>query len=484
MPSATAPSDLPPLWRHQERELEEHLFDEARALLWSMRTGKTRTVIQRADLLRVFDQIDCVLVFAPNGVHDNWILRELPKYSRGHRSLAWEHQERNDPWFLEALEGLLGSGGLPWLTVNAEALQYKDTRRAVGRFIRGRRFLFVCDESDDYGAPGSKRTLFARAVGKKAAFRMILTGTVAEDSPLRVFSQFEILREGALGFTRMSDFERRYAEFETARKRNGRTFPKLMGYRNIPELRDRMAPYSSVVLREDCHDMPELLRLERAYRPSKEQLVAYEDMCLRLSAEADDGLRVTTPEAAARLVKLQQILSGYLLDPKGRAHDIAGPNPRLDVLSTECLLDPGQVIVWCRFREDVERCAARLKKDGRRVGVYYGGMTGADKNSSVDGFQARRLDAFVGTPIRGLELSEADTILWFSHVFHAMLRSQADERGTKMGGSGTSIVDFIAQGLHGGGIDLYILDNLRGKRDMSEDLARGGLKRVLEECRL
>jgi hypothetical protein len=482
MPSVPARADLPPLWKHQERELEDHLFDEARALLWSMRTGKTRTVIQRADLLRVFDQIDCVLVFAPNGVHDNWILRELPKYSRGYRSLAWEHQERNDPWFLEAFEGLLGPGRLPWLTVNAEALQYKDARKAVGRFIRGRRFLFVCDESDDYGAPGSKRTLFARAVGKKAAFRMILTGTVAEDSPLRVFSQFEILREGALGFTRADRFEARYAEFETTRKKNGRTFPKLMGYRNIPELRDRMAPYSSVVLREDCHDIPPLIRLERAYRPEPEVITAYEDMRQKLSVELSGSVRVSTSEAAARLVKLQQILSGYLQDEKGKVHSI-GHGGRLNVLSNECMLEGRQVIVWCRFREDVKRCTERLKADGHTVCTYFGEMEGHDKDRSVDGFQAGDFKCFVGTPIRGLELSAADLIFWYSHTFHAMLRSQADERGTKMGGSATSIVDTVAQ-VKGGGVDQYILDNLAHKRDISEDLARGGLKRVLEQVAL
>lgn len=490
MSSSTAEA-LPPLWEHQRRELDEHLLDPARALLWSMRTGKTRTCIERADALWSLGEVECVVVLAPNGVHENWCLREIPKYSAVARALAWCHRERDEPWFASALDAQCDERDRLrsnyWLTVNSEALQYRETRRAIGRFIRGRRFLLICDESDDYGAPGSKRTHAARAIARRAAYRMILTGTVVEDSPLKAFSQYEILEEGALGHGTMESFKRRYAEYEREAirggKRKGRTYPRLKGYRNLPELRGRMARYSSVVLREDCHDMPELLRVERAYRPSPEQLDAYETMRRKLSVTVGDDVVVTAAEAAVRLIKLQQILSGYIIDEDGRVHDIAGDNPRLDVLSTEVALDPGRVIVACRFREDVRRVAARLRADGHSVCSYLGGMASAEKNRSLDEFQAGRHKAIVITPIRGLELSAADSIVWYSHMFWAMMRSQTDERATKMGGTATTVVDLVAKGILEG-VDRYILDNQVGKRSISEDLARGGMKRVLEGVRL
>jgi hypothetical protein len=87
------------------------------------------------------------------------------------------------------------------------------------------------------------------------------------------------------------------------------------------------------------------------------------------------------------------------------------------------------------------------------------------------------------TPIRGLELSAADSVVWYSHTFWGMMRRQTDERGTKMGGTATTVVDFVAKGIFEG-VDRYILDNQEGKRSMADDLARGGLKRILQEIRL
>lgn len=487
--SASAAAELPPLWDHQRQELDGHWDTPARALLWSMRTGKTRVCVEKAERLHRAGRIDRAVVLAPNGVHDNWLLREVPKYATlPTRGLAWSHPERDLPWFSDEFLYLCRDhpDEMLWLAVNSEALQYKEVRVAIGRFIGQHRFLLIADESDDYGAPGSKRTHAARSIARRATYRMILTGTVVEDSPLKAFSQYEILEPGALGFRTYDGFEKAYAEYEYEKTwRGGRQvrYPRLKGYRNLPDLRRKMARLSSVVLREDCHDMPELLRVERLYRPSPEQLDAYETLRQELSVTLGDSTEVRAAEAAVRLVKFQQILGGYVIDNEGEVHDLPGPTPRLDALSSEVMFDPGQVIVACRFREDVKRVCVRLQADGHEVVRYYGGVSGREKNHSLDTFQAGRAKAIVLTPIRGLELSAADTVVWYSHTFWGMMRRQTDERGTKMGGSATTVVDFVAKGIREG-VDRYILDNQEGKRDIAEDLARGGLKRVLEEVRL
>ena len=110
-------------------------------------------------------------------------------------------------------------------------------------------------------------------------------------------------------------------------------------------------------------------------------------------------------------------------------------------------------------------------------------MKASEKDHALDTFQAGKAKAIVLTPIRGLELSAADTVAWYSHSFWAMMRAQTDERASKIGGTATTVVDLVARGVREG-VDRYILDNQVGKRDVSEDLARGGLKRVLEQVRL
>lgn len=476
-------------WAHQEKEFREHRDEPARAWLWQMRTGKSKALIDLSLYAWEMGVVDCVLLIAPNGVHQNWVLNQLPEHGGGiPRPVAWVYPEREDSHFLRIFEDLLKPQGLvycPWFCVNSESLQFPETRKAIGRFIKDRRFMLGVDECDDFGSPGSARSRVVRALGRRSncTMRRILTGTLAEDSPLAVFSQYEILQTGALGFTTAKTFNAHFAEFDTSYGKGGRQFQQVVGYKNLDELKDRMAPYTSVVLREDCEDMPPLLRTVKAYRPSPEQFKAYDKMREELSLSTEDGATIDATETAVRLIKLQQILSGYIIDKEGNIHGIPGGNPRLDTLASEILLEQGKAIVFCRFQEDVRRVSARLRAEGHKVFCYYGGMANKEKMDSVSEFQrAKGEGVFVATPIRGLELI-AKTIYWYSHTFWNKMRRQADERATKMGGSAVSVVDMLAKGVQGG-VDSYILANQAGKASIAEDLSRGGLKLVLERVAL
>ena len=66
-----------PRWHHQLNELNKHAEDKARALLWGMRTGKSRVIVDSACALRDGLRIKGVLVLAPNGVHLNWVRKQI-----------------------------------------------------------------------------------------------------------------------------------------------------------------------------------------------------------------------------------------------------------------------------------------------------------------------------------------------------------------------------------------------------------------------
>ena len=70
-----------PRWTHQLEELEEFGLDKARGLLWGMRTGKSRIIVDSANALRDGGKIRGGLIFAPNGVHLNWVLKQIPFHS-------------------------------------------------------------------------------------------------------------------------------------------------------------------------------------------------------------------------------------------------------------------------------------------------------------------------------------------------------------------------------------------------------------------
>lgn len=491
---------------HQLREFEASADLPARALFWQMRTGKSKVVIDTACHLYREREIDAVVVVAPNGVHENWLRRELPIHhwdSVDRRELAWrtrtagtamaketgwvskEDRERwrheHEAWWDKA-RAMLKSRDLAWFTFNSESMTRDDVRRLIARIVRNRRLLIVFDESHDFRRPGSKRTKMARALARKCPYRRILTGTPVTNSPLHAFSQYELLEPGALGFSKYGDFKDRYAEYTMESNRRGHRYPVLKEYRNLDELQERMAPWSSVVLRSDCHDLPDLVRRTRDVAMSDEQLRLYRELHRTFVLEVD-GQEVSVGESAARLAKLQQVVSGFLIDEFKDVHTIPGPCPRLDAVSDEVYLCPGKIIVWCRFREDMDRVANRLTADGHEV-VQYHGRTSDDEKARVRELFApgaeNEVKALVGWPAQGLDLSAAAEIVWYSHTFDAIMREQADERATAIGGENVSVVDVRVAG----SVDDYILDNVLDKVSVAEALAGSGMQEALRRMEL
>ena len=339
------------------------------------------------------------------------------------------------------------------------------------------------DECHDFRRPGSKRTHMARALAKRCPFRRVLTGTVVTNSPLHAFAQFELLEPGALGFQTYADFKDHHAVYTTETTRRGRTYPVLDRYTDLDGLRDSMAPWSSVVLRDDCTDLPALVRRPRHIEPSDEQLRVYRELHREFTVYLSDGTEVTMGENMSRMMKLQQVMSGFLYDEFKDLHWLPGPNPRLEALSDEVYLCPGKVIVWCRFRPDMDAVAARLRADGHKVLEYHGRVSNKDKAHVRDVFasdsEENDVKALVGYPTLGIDLSAAAEIVWYSHVFDAIIREQADERATVMGGGNTNVIDLIC-----GKTDEYILENVTDKVDVADSVAGTGLREVLRRIEM
>jgi hypothetical protein len=482
---------------HQLRECEEHGDDEARAMAWTMRTGKSKTAIDRAFYLFARGLIDAVLVIAPNGVHANWVEREFPIHAWDGVSwsaLTWrskvvstkagnklgidktlDWQIEREQWY-QALKAGMKTRELFVLAIATETMIRKDVRNAVARLLRNRRVLLVVDESDDFGTPGSTRTKMIRSMRKKCPYRIIMSGTMVTANPLAAWSQYEILAEGALGFAKYAAFKAHFAEYETAYSRHGK-YPKLVGFKNLDELRERIAAWSSVVLRSDVkmsRPIPEDIEIT----PTDEQREAYETLreSFILALEAGE---ISVGERAPRFQKMQQVFSGFVNDEYKSRHILKGANPRLDATAHQCFLAPGKFIVWCEFQADIDFLTARLLKDGMKVVAYHGRISDTQKTANLKAFKHdATVDGLVGqwqAGGRGLDMSEASTIINHSHTFKARLRAQAAERASKIGGGPVRIIDVIAPGP-----DRYILKKTKERIDIADSLAGRGLKNLLE----
>lgn len=486
-------------YEHQLYEFEKYAESQARALIWQMRTGKTKAIIDMACHLYIRHKINSVLVFAPNGVHENWLQRELPihhwdivnRYSiHWHTGTAGntlpvshieEYKEKHELWWAKASAMLKTTKSLTWFSFNSESMTRLEVRKLVKYIINKRQVLVVFDESHDFRAPGSKRTKMARALVKKCRYKRILTGTPVTNSPLHAFAQFELLQQQALGFKRYEDFKNHYARYVIGRTKSGRHYPLLAEYTNLEELKIHIAEWSSILLRKDCIDLPDLIKRTRNVKLTTEQYKIYEELHTKFTFDIGTD-EISIGENTSILTKLQQVVSGFIIDEFKQVYDIPGGNPRLEAVSNEVYLSSGKVIVWCRFREDMDRVAKRLATDGHRV-VQYHGRTSTSSKRKVRELFAPSADndikVLVGYPVLGLDLSAASTIIWYSHTFDAILREQADERATVFGGSNVSIIDLVAPG-----VDQYILDNVLNKISIAETLTEPSMNKMLRSTKL
>ncbi len=469
-------------YEHQLEEYEKYWDDNARALLWQMRTGKSKAVIDSIARNFIEGKIDGVFIIAPNGVHDNWIRREFPKHCPiDWNGIAWVSnvKKKHDEKFLNIVKGIRSRRFLGVVAVNVESLLIKRVQQLAGSMVASSRIALIVDESHKFSNPSAKRTKRLLTMVHHFPWRRILSGTPTGNSPLKIFSQFEILKPSALGFQKYPQFERRYAEFKQGYNRNtNRYFKQIEGYKNQEELKIKISDFASVILRSDCEDLPDIINMRRYVNMSKTQTEAYKTMAKKFMVELEDGDIVETNEVTVKLIRMQQILSNFIVKETGEIAIIdEKKNPRIDALIDIVEESNDKIIVWCRYREELKQ----LEKIFKKISVsYHGGVNQKDRVKAMYKFEKDpNCKLFLGQPAcagEGLDLSAADIIIWFSHSFDVTVRDQASERATKSGKKSIAVIDFVTPD----SVDEYILENLERKQEISKNLTGLELKKLLD----
>lgn len=460
-------------WKHQAREFAAHVFTPARALLWQMRTGKSKAVIDLAFSLYNACEIDGVIVIAPNGVHLNWILNQLPAHAwpnTPYVSHAWRFSQTDN---FTNFQYFMTQSPFAWLSINMEALRFEVLDDVIKSFIRSRpNFLLVVDESHHMATPGSKRTMCARNLARHAKYRRILTGTPVEDSPLQAYAQFNILDAAALGHSNIDDFKTEFVVYET-RKGRGRFFEQVKEYRNLETLRLRMARYTSVVLRSECEDLPAVQEDTRFVELSDATRRLYQAV-KKQDARTLAGLGFqTAPDGAALLTKLQQIEGGFVKVFKD-VKDLKD-NAKIDVVLDEAFGYTS--LVFAEYLHELESIAMHLRTHKFTFAVVHGSAPNRAQN--VADFQAGKLDVLVMQTrcgAEGYDLSSADKIIVYSQTHTARIRAQGRERASAVGHCSKQVVNIVVPN----GVDAYYMALTDKKTSLADDLARRGLKDVLE----
>jgi hypothetical protein len=475
-----------PRWKHQAHEYQIGRDKRSRAFIWPMRSGKTRGCIDVACYQHGRGKIEGVIVIAPNGVHMNWAMNEIPTWGWtkfDHRAFTWETGKRGFPEKEKDWAEFLQHDGLRWFCINMESLRRDDCKRYINEFLKvcHRKFMLIVSEAHHFGRAGAKRTHKARSLSYHAAYVRTETGTPILTGPLRAYSQYELLAPGALGFTKYAKFEEYFADMIPMGRPGLRTRTKVDKYKNLGELTEKISKWSSLVLRDDLGDMPELIRTERPVVMSDAQRKAYIQMVAVHLAEVEDT-EVTAKDAGPRMMKLQQILSGYVMDTSsGRILTIDEDAPIYDAVIDEIRGTlPGKALVWCRYKEDCRRLAHKLKRRRMPVLQYWGDFSTTEREANRARFLSPDDDStMIGTPDcggEGLDFSAADAVIFMSGNPNARMMAQAEERATVKGGKSVAIVRIR----HYGTVDDRIWQIVDGNISLADTITGRGLRKLLE----
>ena len=491
-------------YKHQFNALKLSAEAEAFGLLFEQRCGKSQVVLDTAAHARRAGRIDALLIIAPNGVHRAWVTDEIPACLPDDvdaRCLIWRSDRARSAAFTRDLEAWFAHPGLKVLAVNIDAILTPTCQAVLARLLK-LRVMTAVDESSDISHSTAKRTKIALKIGRRSVIRRILDGTPVASGPLGLYSQFEFLRPGALGFTSFYAFKARYAVLVKRTLANGTTFDEIRGYRNLDELQARMRALSYRVTRADCHDLPPKVYERRYVTLAPAQRRAYDELRRHAVTELA-GQVLTAPLVLTRYLRLQQLSSNIVpaseegepcpaCDPLApddgcqlcRGYGLVAPSSRVAevrrivppeedprLLELERVVDGlagQQGIVWARFRPDLEAIASWAER--RKVAfVRYDGSTDAEtREAGKAAFMRGEARLFLGNARaggRGLDLSAATYVVYFSHDWSLRTRLQSEDRAQSLKRRDAVLyVDLVAEDT----VDEKIVAALRAGKQLSD----------------
>lgn len=367
-----------PSWVHQKRAFQFARNLPAVGLFMEMGSGKTKVAI---DLITNRGHKRTLVVCPKSAMVDVWV-RQVPIHSHIpidvvilDGSSAGKKMEQAKAALVRAEE----VGRPIVLVVNYESVW----REPLGSFFKQTNLdCVVLDESHRIKSPGSRVSLYCAELGKRVPYRIALTGTPAHNSLLDVYAQYRFLDLGIFG-TSFSAFRSRYAVM------GGYGGYQVIAYRISPTLPDGQPnPYYSLKLdREfqermysiafrirtgDVLDLPPEMDEERWFDLNNSARKIYTKLHKDMVADVGYG-KVTVTNALTRLLRLQQITSGFL--PVEGDKDNTTNLQQIDTGKQELLADllkdlpvHEPLVVFFRFIHDADAIRQVVEAAGRR---YY-----------------------------------------------------------------------------------------------------------------
>lgn len=278
-------------------------------------------------------------------------------------------------------------------------------------------------------ADESQRLINTRNRWTKAAFKLadaaktkrILTGTPVRNTELDLYGQMRFLSRSILPWRTYFAFKKRFAVEVPV----GYGLTKVVGVREPEIIHTHCSPFVDVVRMDDVlPDLPKWVVQERVVAMLPEQRRVYRELARELLAQVN-GETITAQTAAVEALRLAQVAGGTIKAPSGDTHILG--SKKLDEVRDVLDNTHGGVVIWCRFRAEIEWLAKELDAP-----FIHGGVSSHERHARLQAFEkgdARVIICQIQAVGEGVnELANADAEIRWSYDFSYAMFEQSRAR--------------------------------------------------------
>lgn len=290
------------------------------------------------------------------------------------------------------------------------------------------------DESSDMKSAKSKQSKELVDFAQTVKRFYLLSGTPAPNGEWEYFMQLR-----AIDYYSMPSS---YTKFKEKFFINMSYNPQYEKLHVNPAMRDQLMElikkYALYVDKEDVLKTPGRTFIEVEIEMPDELMKHYRTLKNKLYVEVGDK-QLTVPSAAAKLNKLNQVSSGFIIDTQAIKENKFYDEDQQEVYllsdyrfkELEKILAmhrDAQVLIWANYRKEFELLSAMLGSNCRCV---YGATSISDKNAAIQAFKRGDIQYLIANPAsadKGLTLTNSHICIYFSLNWSYELFKQSMER--------------------------------------------------------
>jgi len=241
-----------------------------------------------------------------------------------------------------------------------------------GEIMDGQFDSIIFDECQNLKTAGGKASRFAANICKRIPKRLGLSGTPMPHSPRDIYAQGRALCPEVFGTSKTS-FELQYCI------KGGYQNYQVIGYKDQDVFKRKLDSFMFRVSKAEALDLPEEVHITLPFSLEGQIKDIYKTMEREFYIQLDQG-EVTASNALVKLLRLQQITSGFVKNDDGKEVLIGDAKARMLCNLLENIPANIPVVVFCRFKKDIQVIKDMAEKWGR----VYGEISGDRKDLTED----------------------------------------------------------------------------------------------------